>query len=315
MDLPDSAVIHLSISAVERDTGLSKDTLRVWERRYGFPLPLRDAFGERIYPLEQVDRLRAIRRLMDIGHRPGKIIGLAMEELQALAETAVANGAAAAQEIPVDSLPDIQELMAVAKSQDIEELRRQLGQRLLRLGLARFVTEVIAPLNQSVGDAWSRGQIEIFEEHLFTESMQVVLRNAISTIPQPGERPRVLLTTFPSEQHAMGLLMAEALLALEGCRCISLGVQTPVWDIVLACAAQQIDIVALSFSPVMNPNLVVDGLAELRAKLPLSVEIWAGGRCPVLQRRAPSGIKVVSELGELTKALSHWRHQQGLHVS
>lgn len=29
----------LSIAAVERDTGLTKDTLRVWERRYGFPTP------------------------------------------------------------------------------------------------------------------------------------------------------------------------------------------------------------------------------------------------------------------------------------
>lgn len=79
--------------------------------------------------------------------------------------------------------------------------------------------------------------------------------------------------------------MVEALLALEGCRCISLGTQTPVWDIVLAASAQEIDIVALSFSPVMNPNQVVDGLTELRAKLPRSIEIWAGGRCPVLQRR------------------------------
>ena len=35
------------IAAVERDTGLSKDILRVWERRYGFPKPGRDAFGER----------------------------------------------------------------------------------------------------------------------------------------------------------------------------------------------------------------------------------------------------------------------------
>ena len=56
MEASDSAVVHLSISAVERDTGLSKDNLRVWERRYGFPNPQRDAFGERIYPLEQVDR-------------------------------------------------------------------------------------------------------------------------------------------------------------------------------------------------------------------------------------------------------------------
>lgn len=311
MELPDSTAVHLSISAVERDTGLSKDTLRVWERRYGFPTPLRDAFGERIYPLEQVDRLRAIRRLMDIGHRPGKIIGLDIQELQALSDTSTGSGSTNRLDAELDLHPDIVQLVAMAKSHDVEELRRQLGQRLLRLGLARFVTEVVAPLTQRIGEAWSRGQMEIFEEHLFTESMQVVLRNAISTIPQPGDRPRVLLTTFPSESHGMGLLMAEALLALEGCRCISLGTQTPIWDIVLAATAQQIDIVALSFSPVMNPNQVLDGLNELRAKLPLTTEIWAGGRCPILQRRPPPAIRVITELSDLTKSLLDWRHRTG----
>ncbi|MBV5332313.1 MerR family transcriptional regulator, partial [bacterium] len=64
---------RFSIAAVERDTGLSKDVLRMWERRYGFPLPLRDPNGERSYPAEQVDRLRLIKRLMDQGHRPGKL--------------------------------------------------------------------------------------------------------------------------------------------------------------------------------------------------------------------------------------------------
>jgi MerR family transcriptional regulator, light-induced transcriptional regulator len=310
MEFPDSAAVHLSISAVERDTGLSKDTLRVWERRYGFPNPDRDAFGERIYPLEQVDRLRVIRRLMDVGHRPGKIIGLDMQELQALADTSnnLAAGRRPASEI--DLHPDIAHLLDVTKTHDVDELRRQLGQRLLRLGLARFVTELVAPLTQKIGDAWSRGQLEIYEEHLFTESMQVVLRSAISTIPQPGSRPRVLLTTFPTEPHGMGLLMVEALLALEGCRCVSLGTQTPIWDIVLASTAQQIDIVALSFSPVMNPNQVVDGLTELRAKLPRSVEIWAGGKCPILQRRPPADVRVITELTDLSVALSDWRHRQ-----
>jgi MerR family transcriptional regulator, light-induced transcriptional regulator len=242
MDQPIKAPIHLSIAAVERDTGLSKDTLRVWERRYGFPNPERDHFGERIYSIDQVDRLRAIRRLMDTGYRPGKIIGLSLEDLQALAES-VSQPAPIASE---DQAADLDQFMNFLKSHEIEDLRRQLSQRVLRLGLARFVTELVAPLTEKVGDTWARGQLEIYEEHLFTESMQVVLRNAISTIPQPGNRPRVLLTTFPSEPHGMGLLMVEALLALEGCRCFSLGVQTPVWDIVLASQAQDIDLVVLS---------------------------------------------------------------------
>ena len=61
----------------------------------------------------------------------------------------------------------------------------------------------------------------------------------------------------------MGLLMVEALLALEGCRCFSLGVQTPVWDIVLAAQAQDIDLVVLSFSPVLLPVPLVCASALL----------------------------------------------------
>ncbi|PTT81921.1 hypothetical protein DBR42_17435, partial [Pelomonas sp. HMWF004] len=55
----------VGIAAVERDTGISKETLRVWERRYGFPAPWRDAAGERLYAPEQVQRLRLIKRLLD----------------------------------------------------------------------------------------------------------------------------------------------------------------------------------------------------------------------------------------------------------
>jgi len=66
----------MSIAAVERETGLSKDTLRVWERRYDFPRPRRDAQGDRLYPEDQVARLRTVKRLMDRGMRPGRLLGL-----------------------------------------------------------------------------------------------------------------------------------------------------------------------------------------------------------------------------------------------
>ncbi len=65
----------LTVGAVERETGLSADTLRVWERRYGFPQPLRDSGGRRRYPRAQVERLRQIKRLVDAGFRPGKLVG------------------------------------------------------------------------------------------------------------------------------------------------------------------------------------------------------------------------------------------------
>ncbi len=298
--------LTLSISAVERDTGLSKDTLRVWERRYGFPAPSRDSLDERAYTMDQVEKLRLIKRLLDAGHRPGRIVPLPYAELLSL------NGTQAAAASAADALPgqaDLQAYITLIRSHDAPALRTALTRALSRSGVAGFVTQVVGPLNGAVGDAWLRGQMEIFEEHMYTEVVQVVLRQAIASIPEaaPQSSPRVLLTTFPGEPHGLGLLMAEAMFALEGCACMSLGVQTPLWDTVLAAQVHRSDILALSFTGCMNPNQVVDGLAELRQKLPERVHIWAGGSAPVLFRRRVDGVDPLSSLGDVPTGVHRWR--------
>ena len=65
-----------SIGVVERDTGIGRDTLRIWERRYGFPRPVRNDRGERAYPEDQLRRLQRSRRLLERGMRPGKVLPL-----------------------------------------------------------------------------------------------------------------------------------------------------------------------------------------------------------------------------------------------
>ena len=47
----------LHIREVVRITGLRREQLYMWQRRYGFPAPLRDPFGDRVYPPDQVARL------------------------------------------------------------------------------------------------------------------------------------------------------------------------------------------------------------------------------------------------------------------
>lgn len=289
----------LNISAAERDTGLSKDTLRAWERRYGFPKPWRDAAGERLYSAGQIERLRLLKRLVDAGERPGRLMALSMQELMARTQL---HTEAVLGEAP----RGLDEYLEILQLHDVDGLRRSLVNARERLGLARFVTDVVAPLNTRVGDAWMHGQLQIFEEHLYTESIQVVLRDAIARVPPAQGRARVLLTTFPHEPHGLGLLMAEALLSLDGARCLSLGVCTPLWDIVLASQAQRIDIVALSFSGCMNPNQVVEGLIELRGKLPGSIELWAGGAAPALHRRPVAGVRAIAAIGQIHDELQAW---------
>jgi MerR family transcriptional regulator, light-induced transcriptional regulator len=306
--------ITLSIAAVERDTGLSKDTLRVWERRYGFPSPQRDAIGERAYSLAEVEKLRLLKRLLDAGHRPGRIVQLPVAELQQITEQTV-DQPLRSVEVALGS-DDLRSHLALIRSHDPQGLRAALSRLLARFGVARFVVDVVGPLNAAVGDAWIRGQMEIFEEHMYTEVLQVVLRQAIAALPSmqslpallPAQEPtRVLLTTLPSEPHGLALLMVEAMLALDGCQCVSLGVQTPLWDVVLAAQALRSDIVALSFSGCTNPNQIVESLTELRGKLSPRTQLWAGGSAPALQRRSIDGVRAFSSLEDLPAALLAFR--------
>jgi DNA-binding transcriptional MerR regulator/methylmalonyl-CoA mutase cobalamin-binding subunit len=292
----------VSIASVERETGLSKDTLRMWERRYGFPQPGRDGNGERAYPPEQLEKLRLIRRFMDLGHRPGKIVAAPMHELTArMSEIDVA---ARAQLAPAGPLPEVLQLL---KAHRVAEMRDHLAQDMMRLGVQRFLLETVAPINAEVGRAWMRGEIAIHEEHLYSEQIQHLLRQAIGSTTHAGQSPRVLLTTLPGEEHQLGLLMAHAFLSVEGAQCLSLGVQTPASDIVAAARALRADIVGLSFSQAVRPRTACAGIAELRRHLDRGVELWAGGAVWERVRKPLPGVRVLSALSDIPPALAEWR--------
>lgn len=290
-----------NIASVEREIGLSKDVLRVWERRYGFPAPERDANGERLYPLKQVERLRLIKRLMDQGHRPGRLVAAPASELGALLSQSLRSVSSDA-EMGAEELED---LLVLVKQHDAAGFSRAMRQRLARQGLQRFVQDTVAPLTQKVGTAWEQGRIEIFEEHLFTELIKRVLRQAISAVPG-GREPRVLLTSLPDEPHALGLLMVEAMLAPEGAHCIAIGTQMPLLEIAQAAQAHRADIVALSFSAAFPSRQVPALLQQLRAILGRTVELWAGGGG--MRRSTPlKGVRRVASLSDVIVALAEWR--------
>jgi methylmalonyl-CoA mutase cobalamin-binding subunit len=290
-----------NISAVERETGLSKDVLRMWERRYGFPKPARDDNGERQYTAAETDKLRAIKRLMDVGIRPGKIIALSLGEL-----TAMADARAPVRGLTQGSGSD-QDVVGMLRGHDGAALSQALARGLMRDGLTRFVLDTLVPLTRVVGDAWMRGELQVFEEHLYTEEVQNTLRGAINAVPRHAGYPRVLLTTLPSEQHALGLLMVEALLVPEGAHCVSLGPQTPLDEVRRAAVAHGVDIVALSFSGAFPVRHATESLARLRRHLPPGVALWAGGEMTRRVRKRLAGVLLLPDLAASVAALRSFR--------
>jgi DNA-binding transcriptional MerR regulator/methylmalonyl-CoA mutase cobalamin-binding subunit len=297
----------LSIADVESETGLSRDVLRTWERRYGFPQPERDARGDRVYPPDQVEKLRLIRRLMARGHRPHAVIGENIEKLQRLDQ--------AVPQLHRNSPPSADEIdraVSEIRAHKLDALRRRLQRRLAELGVRRFVLECAAPLCVAVGEAWAEGEISVADEHLFSEQMSLVLRAAAAGIPLAPESPRVLLTTVPGEQHMLGILMLEALLALEGAWCIPLGIQTPLSEIARAAQDYGADVVALSFSAAFARQSVSNALTALRRLMPPETVIWAGGEGVAGLRYVPDGVRAPMTLQSARRALDELRLERCL---
>jgi DNA-binding transcriptional MerR regulator len=80
----DKARITYRSGAAARLAGLSVETLRVWERRYGLSDTSRSPHGQRLYSAAQVRRLGLLKQLVDQGHPIGALAGLRIEQLQEL---------------------------------------------------------------------------------------------------------------------------------------------------------------------------------------------------------------------------------------
>jgi methanogenic corrinoid protein MtbC1 len=152
-----------------------------------------------------------------------------------------------------------------------------------------------------------RGQLAVFEEHLYTETMQGLLRSAMANAQHPGHPPRVLLASLPGEEHCLGLLMAEALLTMEGASCIPLGTQVPGTDVAKAARAHRADVVALSFSAAFPTRNAVAHLIDLRAMLPERFALWAGGAGVARHSKEVAGVTIIKSLDELIAVVASWR--------
>ena len=291
-----SAPTGLSIGGVERDTGIARDTLRVWQRRYGFPKPLRNSRDERIYPPAQVKRLQRIRRLLDQGLRPGKIVPLNEDGLARLEAGLFLTPGQEQHDNVAALIACLQEHEAIA----VEKL---LGDILATQGLRVFVLATLVPLLKAIGEGWARGELDIFEEHFMSQvlmrflSAQIANRGVVQ-FPAP-----VLLGTLPGEQHGLGLMLTATLLASEDIGSINLGVEIPMDQLVLAAEKTRPRVLGLTFSAAYPYAMVRSHLQELRARLPSTTVIWAGGHAMQRMRKLPRGVVKIKSLDELPLAM------------
>ena len=275
----------LHISIVEQNTGISKDLLRKWESRYGFPAPERRHDGDRYYPREQVERLCTIKRLLDAGYRPNRVVPADSGELRRLAEGLGRRTPGSVDPAFVECLLD------ALGSFDVVAVERLLKSAYMKSGVQHFVLDTLAPLNQVVGDAWAAGRLQIHHEHAYTETVIRLLHSIITGLEgQADTRLRILLATPSGELHTIGLLMAQAMFMLEGAQVVMLGQQVPFSDLVSATGRYRADVLGLSFSEAYSPRIARLLLEDLRSDLDPEIHIIAGGSAVGRYGKLPEGV-------------------------
>jgi len=260
----------LHIREVVRITGLRREQLYMWQRRYGFPAPLRDPFGDRVYPPDQVARLRLIKQLLSEGWRAGAVVPLADTALQSMLGLTV--------EEPAPLPPEIETAVRLLAQHRTADLQSHLSKLLGSQGLRKFLEQTLIPLNETVHERVVRGEMQTFQELRFADLALRLLRDARGAVRQTRESRQVLLATPPNDPNQLGLAILELLLHTEGVSCLTLGAGIPAQEIAGAAKAYEVALVLLLFDRGISGKIAGQEIRGLRHALPADVPLIVSGR-------------------------------------
>jgi len=275
----------LSIGELAQATGVSADTIRVWERRYGRPDPVRLESGHRRYTREHVRWLRQVAEAIARGHRPSLVVRMSDEEMRGI----LLSGSQPATAAP------IRRLVHHARRFEGEAIARELRVAAEDLGPRAFLDTIVSPLLEAVGRAWVDGELDIRHEHYLSGVLEDALREMRGKISVPARAPAVVLATLSGEAHGFGLQMLGLYLRSLGIRAELVGTHTPAHEI--AASVQELGAVAVGLSVSMATGGVDTDrvIAELRRLLPEDVRLLVGGRGARGVRRGPRGVDYVAD--------------------
>lgn len=273
----------MSIGALSKATGIPTDTLRTWERRYGFPGAERTDSGHRRYALQTLERLKLVSTALELGHRPSTVLTADEDTLRRwIAASRNADDAEVVRTPRVDttaSAPDTTrerwlELVTHFASRAFD---RELRAAFAEHGGMRFLEQLVGPFLKELGARWATGELGVRHEHFASERLRELLVSQWRPLSDAATGPLLVLATLPGEQHVLGLHMAAFALALNNTRLVFLGADSPPGEIARALQQHGAQAAVLSAAAGVDRPCLERDVDALRAVLGPTVPIVAGG--------------------------------------
>lgn len=288
-----------SIKAVAQATGLTVETLRAWERRYGIVAPNRDASGRRVYRPEDVLRLRRLREATERGHSIGRLAGLSDDGLAALLNESTDRRTRATTNAFVERILESAQRFRSA------ECEQSLTLAIAMLPPPQLVSDVLQPLLREVGERWHRGEFAISQERLVSTIVRRHVGLMLDTYDRNARRAPIVFATLPGERHELGLLTSAMMCASRGFKTHYLGPDLPPAEI--ARFAREVNAAAVALSVVLQDR-AADApaqLGELVSHLPAETAVWLGGSAArdLPREQLPARCVVLADGAELEQRL------------
>jgi DNA-binding transcriptional MerR regulator/methylmalonyl-CoA mutase cobalamin-binding subunit len=264
------------MGVVVQRTGLTSHAIRAWERRYGAVEPTRTGGGQRLYTDAEVVRLRLLKKATSGGRSISTVAELSTEELASLI------GEDAQGEEPSNGRRSayLGACLAAADRLDAQALREELMRAVVSLSAPVFVTRVVGPLLERVGELWEEGSMRPAQEHVVSTAVRQVLDWLLGRYEAPADAPLMVACTPSGELHEFGAMLAAVVAADAGWRVLYLGPSLPAEEIAAAAEQSGASVVAVSVVDGEEEDVERSGreLETLRGALPEGVLLVAGGR-------------------------------------
>ena len=247
------------IGEAAKRLGMTPELLRAWETRYGIPAPERTAGGLRVYPEAELERVQAMRELVDQGVAP--------------ADAARSVGGAA--EAPPPAAFDLlaAELGERLEAFDDSGAHAVLDQLLAAFSAELVVNQVILATLERLGDRWESGLVSVAQEHFAS----TLLRGRMLALGRGWDRgvgPRAVLACPTGELHDLGLIAFGLALRSHGWRITFLGQDTPIDTLLATVGALRPAALVLAATDAGNLAPIAGQLESIEAP----TTVYVGGR-------------------------------------